>query len=99
MPFRFFFRVDPNAITVPYAPIADDIRQNRGFVVDLREHPEKARDIAEGNQSSALRHLLVRVAAAGSPIFTLGCDMGAHVESTRVPLRRREVAGGYTPTH
>jgi hypothetical protein len=94
MAFRFSFRVDPNAITVPYAPITDDSRQNRGFV-DLRGHPNKARDIAEGIQSSALQRLLVRIAAVGSPIFTLGCDTGVHSESTRTPLRRREVASGY----
>ena len=94
MTFRFSFRVDPTANTVPYAPIADDIRRNRGFV-DLRGHPDKAKEIAEGNDSPALRHLLVRVANVGSAIFTLGCDLGAHQEPTNVPMRRREVAGGY----
>jgi hypothetical protein len=38
---------------------------------------------------------LIRVAAIGSPIFTIGCDLGIHVEPTNVPVRRREVAGGY----
>src|SRR5712691_10020038 len=94
MPFRFSFRVNPTAITVPYAQITDDIRRNRGFV-DLRGRPDKAKDIAEGNDSPALRSLLVRVATVGSTIFTLGCDLGAHQEPTHVPLRRREVAGGY----
>ena len=87
-------RVDPEAITVPYALITDDIRRNRGFV-DLRGHPDKAKDIAEGNDSPALRNLLVRVANVGSAILTLGCDLGAHQEPTQVPLRRRAVAGGY----
>jgi hypothetical protein len=94
MPFRFSFRVDSEAITVPYAPITDDIRHNCGFV-DLRGRPDKATEIAEGNDSRALRHLLVRVANVGSVIFTLGCDLSVHQEPTHVPLRRREVAGGY----
>jgi hypothetical protein len=42
-----------------------------------------------------LRNLLVRVAQVGSPIFTLGYDLGSHTEPTHVPRRRREVAGGY----
>jgi hypothetical protein len=94
MPFRFTFRVDAKAITVPYAPITDDIRRNRGFV-DLRGRPDKAKEVAEGNDSPALRQLLIRVANNGSAIFTLGCDLGTHQEPTHVPLRRREVAGGY----
>ena len=94
MSFQFSFRVEPEAITVPYAPITDDIRRNRGFV-DVRGRPNKAGEIAEGNESPALRHLLVRVANVESAIFTLGCDSGTHQELTHVPLRRREVAGGY----
>jgi hypothetical protein len=94
MPFQFSFRVDPGAITVPYAAITDDIRRNRGFV-DLRGHPDKANEIVEGNDSPALRHLLVRLANVGSAILTLGCDLGAHQEPPHVPLRRREVGGGY----
>jgi hypothetical protein len=94
MTFRFSFHVDPEGMTVPYAPITDDIRRNRGFV-DLRGRPDRAREIAEGNDSPALRNLLVRAATAGSAIFTLGCDLGAHQEPTNIPVRRREVAGGY----
>lgn|SRR5215831_3111403 len=94
MIFRFSFRVDPEGMTVPYAPITDHIRRNRGFV-DLRGRPDRAKDIAEGNNSPALRNLLVRVANVGSVIFTIGCDLGAHREPTNVPVRRREVAGGY----
>ncbi|MBI3758977.1 MAG: hypothetical protein HY269_04390 [Deltaproteobacteria bacterium] len=94
MPFRFTFRIDDEAMTVPYAPITDDIRRNRGFT-DLRGQPSRAKEIAEGNSSSALSDLLVRVAEVGSPIFTLGCDLGSHTEPTHVPKRRREVAGGY----
>jgi hypothetical protein len=94
MPFRFSFRIDLEATTVPYAPISDEIRRNRGFV-DLRKQPEKAKDIAESEASPALRRLLTRVATVGSPIFTIGCDLGTHQEPTHVPKRRREVAGGY----
>lgn len=94
MPFRFTFRIDDEAMTVPYAPITDDIRRNRGFT-DLRGQPGRAKEIAEGNSSSALSDLLVRVAEVGSPIFTVGCDLGSHTEPTHVPQRRREVAGGY----
>jgi hypothetical protein len=94
MSFQFSFSVDPEAITVPYAPITDDIRHSRGFV-DLRGHPEKAKDIVEGNDSPALRRLLIRIANVGSAIFTLGCDLGSHQEPIHVPSRRREVAGGY----
>lgn len=95
MPFRFTFRVDNEEVmTVPYAPITDDIRRNRGFT-DLRGQPGRAKEIAEGNGSSALSGLLVRVAQVGSPIFTLGCDLGSHTEPTHVPRSRREVAGGH----
>ena len=94
MTFRFSFRVDPEGMTVPYAPIKDDTRRNRGFV-DLRGHPNRAKEIAEGKDSPALRNLLVRVANVESAIFTTGCDLGAHREPTNVPTRRREVAGGY----
>jgi hypothetical protein len=92
--FKFSFEVDPVGMTVPYAPAKDEIRCNRGFV-DLRNEPERASEIAEAAESPALRNLLVRVAKKGSPIFTIGCDLGAHQERTNVPLRRREVAGGY----
>jgi hypothetical protein len=94
MAFKFSCHVDPEGMTVPYLPRTDEIRRNRGFV-DLRGRPDKANEIAEGGDSLALRNLLVRVAKAGSPIFTIGCDLGAHQEPTNVPARRREVAGGY----
>lgn len=95
MPFRFTFSVHSDeATTVPYGPIRDSIRHNRGFV-DLRRQPERAKEIAEGKISPALRNLLIRLAEADSLIFTLGCNLGSHTESTHVPRRRREVAGGY----
>jgi hypothetical protein len=74
--------------------MTDHIRRNCGFV-DLRGRPDKAKDIAEASDSPALQQLLVHVAKVGSAIFTLGCGLGAHQEPTYVPLRRREVAGGY----
>jgi hypothetical protein len=81
-------------MTVPYPPVTDELRRNRGFV-DLRKEPEKVSEIAEGAGSPALRNLLIRVASKGSPIFTIGCDLGAHQERPNVPARCREVAGGY----
>jgi hypothetical protein len=94
MPFKFSFEVDPVGISVPYPPATDEIRRNRGFI-DLRKEPERASEIAEGSESPALRNLLVRVATEGSPIFTIGCDLGAHQERTNAFVRRQEVAGGY----
>jgi hypothetical protein len=94
MPFKYTFRVEDEATTVPYTAITDDIRHNRGFL-DLRGRPDRAREIAEGHASIALRNLLINVASPDSPIFTLGCDLGSHMEPTNVPLRRRAVAGGY----
>jgi len=94
MTFKFSFHVDPEGMTVPYPARTDEIRRNRGFV-DLRGRPDEANEIAEGVDSLALRNLLVRIAKAGSPIFTIGCDLGSHKEPTNVPARRREVAGGY----
>ena len=47
MTFKFTFRVDPVGMTVPYAAIADDIRNNSGFE-DLRGRPDKASAIADG---------------------------------------------------
>jgi hypothetical protein len=94
MTLKFSFEVDPVGMTVPYPPVTDEIRSNRGFV-DLRKNPEGASKIAEGVESPALRNLLVQVAKKGSPIFTIGCDLGAHKERANISARRCEVAGGY----
>jgi hypothetical protein len=91
--FKFSFKVDPVGITVPYAPLTDKIRRNRGFI-DLRKEPERASEIAEGADSPALRNLLLRVAKKGL-LFSIGCDLGAHQERASISARRREVAGGY----
>jgi hypothetical protein len=50
MTFKFSFNVDPEGMTVPYAPRSDEIRRNRGFV-DLTGRPDKASEIAEGADS------------------------------------------------
>lgn len=78
--------------TVPYGPIFDGIRKNRGFV-DARGRPDLAASIAEGGESSALKTLLVRIAEE-NVYFSLGCDLGLHPEpEAKVTLR--QVAGGY----
>jgi hypothetical protein len=94
VPFKYTFRVEDEGTTVPYPAVKDDVRHNRGFI-DLRGRPDHANEIAEGATSAALRNLLIKVASPASPIFTLGCDLGSHVEPTNVPIRRRAVAGGY----
>lgn len=95
MAFRYTFRVDSEeAMTVPYGPLYDDVRANRGFV-DLRGRPDRALEIVEGIGSDALRDLLTRLARPGSSLFTLGCDLGEGTGRTSVPRHRREFAGGY----
>lgn len=94
MALNFSFEVDPEGITVPYPAITDEIRCNRGFI-DLRKEPEKAREIAEAAGSPALRRLLVRIAKSAGPLFTIGCDLGAHQEPAEIVGRVSEIAGGY----
>lgn len=48
-------------ITVPYPPLFDGIRENRGFI-DARSRVELASEIAEGITSNALRNCLVKIA-------------------------------------
>jgi hypothetical protein len=86
MTFKFAFRVDREGMTVPYAPITDDIRRNRGFV-DLRGRSDLAGEIAEGHNSVALRNLLVRIAQPSSRVFTIGCDLGAHQQGASATPR------------
>lgn len=61
MTFKFSIHVDPEGMTVPYPLRTDGIQRNREFV-DFRGRPDKAREIAEGADSPALRNLLVQVA-------------------------------------
>jgi hypothetical protein len=82
-----------DGITVPYPPLFDDIRRNHGFV-DIRGRPDLAEKIPEGSQSPALRALLMRFAEAESPLFSLGCDLGAS-EQLENPPSTRCTAGGY----
>lgn len=85
-------RKSGDGTTVPYGPIFDGIRKNRGFV-DARGRPDLAASIAEGSESSALKILLVRIAEE-NVYFSLGCDLGMHPEpEAKVTLR--QVAGGY----
>lgn len=87
------FEIDLAGMTVPYSPLFDSIRRNHGFE-DVRGRPERAAEIPEGEKSGALRELLVALAAPGSPLFTLGCDLG----KTREPYsdgKWHYLAGGY----
>ncbi len=79
-------------ITVPYAPIFDSVRKNRGFK-DVRGRPDLAAEIAEGIESRALGECLVRIASENL-YFSLGCDLGNHHEPHQ-PAPLRQVAGGY----
>jgi hypothetical protein len=78
--------------TVPYSPIFDSIRKNRGFV-DTRGHPDIAASIPEGSESAALKKLLIRIAEE-NVYFSVGCDLGMHPEP-EVKVTLRQVAGGY----
>jgi hypothetical protein len=78
--------------TVPYGPLFDEIRKNRGFV-DARGRPDIASTIAEGNESAALRRLLIRISEE-NVYFSLGCDLGMHPEP-EAKAALRQVAGGY----
>lgn len=81
-----------DGITVPYGPNFDGIRKNRGFV-DVRGKPDVAAQITEGGDSKALQNLLVRVAGEDM-YFSLGCDLGDHLEPESAAAQR-QVAGGY----
>lgn len=79
-------------ITVPYPPIADGVRNNRGFV-DLRGRPDLAAQIVEGSVSISFQNLLVAISSEGK-FFSLGCDLGRHTDDD-ASSEFREVAGGY----
>lgn len=79
--------------TVPYPPLFDDIRSNHGFI-DLRGRPDRIAQVPEARESTALASLLRALAAPDSPLVSLGCDLGEHVEAD-APEAEREVAGGY----
>jgi hypothetical protein len=87
------FETDQEGMTVPYPPLYDDIRRNHGFV-DIRGRPDLASKIPEASQSPALTDLLLGLSEPHSPLFTLGCDLGAHEEMSS-DVGARCVAGGY----
>ena len=78
--------------TVPYGPVFDGIRRNSGFV-DLRDRPDLADKISEGVFSPKLRELLKRL-VINKWYFSLGCDLGEHIEEEQPPASRK-VSGGY----
>jgi len=87
------YELDQECTRVPYGPIADHIRDNRGFS-DLRGRPDDVSKITECAQSAALARLLLALAQPSSCVFSLGCDLGAH-RAKGGPKRLRDVAGGY----
>lgn len=87
------FLLDKEGITVPYPPLFDEIRNNYGFL-DLRGRPDLVSSVPEVLQSQALRSLLIQLSEPASPIFSLGCDLGAHTDSDSEECTRH-VAGGY----
>ena len=87
------FYYDQEGMTVPYEPLVDELRSNRGFS-DLRGRPDLAINIAETLRSPALRALIGGLAQSGSAFHTLGCDLGAHEEPWRGETLQ-QVAGGY----
>jgi hypothetical protein len=82
---------EQKGMTVPYGPLVDEIRCNRGFA-DLRGRPDLASKVEEGDNSDALREFLVRLASPDAPYFTVGCDLGSHEEPG---MDNPYVAGGY----
>lgn len=81
-----------DGITVPYPPLFDGIRKNRGFV-DTRGRPDVASEIAEGIESDALRNCLVKISEENK-YFSLGCDLGQNPDPEG-PVAQGYVAGGY----
>jgi hypothetical protein len=79
--------------TVPYGRLFRGLNRNHGFV-DLRGRPDLVARIPEVAQSPALKVLLSQAAQSQSPLFTLGCDLGAHQEETD-ENGVTHVAGGY----
>lgn len=77
--------------TIPYPPTRRGGRTNAGFF-DLRDRPEKVKEIHETQQSPALAAFL-REIARHPALMSLGCDIGAHEE--RHGRRTRQYAGGY----
>lgn len=92
MPCSFTFSWADIGNTVPYPPFRGGKRNNRGFS-DLRGRPKDAATIAECCDSEELKHWLSALAEAGSPIFSLGCDIGSY--RRRKTVRHQYATGGY----
>jgi hypothetical protein len=93
MPVEMRFDQSDIAITVPYASFKKGRRENYGFV-DIRGRPDLASKIAEGLKSPSLQKLLLLAASGGAPVFSVGCDLGSHLEADALESARF-VAGGY----
>jgi hypothetical protein len=82
--------------TIPYGPIFDGVRKNRGFV-DARGRPDIAAIIAEGSESAALKALLVRIAEENVLPFIGVRSRHAHRAGSKAGAalcRRRLCSGG-----
>jgi hypothetical protein len=93
MPAIIHFSQSPDGAIIPYRAFRRGAQENHGFV-DMRNRPDLAAEIAEGAGSAALRALLVLAASPDFPVFTAGCDLGAHHDAA-APQDRAYVAGGY----
>ena len=62
--FESSIEMDEEGVTIPYAPLFDNVRLNHGFV-DTRGRPDLAASIVECAQSSAMRALLCAAGATG----------------------------------
>jgi len=92
MPLKAGYAQASEVTPIPYPPNRGGGGSNKGYS-DLRGRPEAASRVAEAEASPALRTLLVELAQPGSPLDSLGCDLGEHTNSK--VKRRPEVAGGY----
>lgn len=92
MSCRFTFSWADVGNTVPYPPCRSGKRNNRGFS-DLRGRPNDAAVIAECRDSEELKHWLIALAEIGSPIFSLGCDIGTY--RRRKAVQHQYATGGY----
>lgn len=92
MPVFLSNSTSDNAIPVPY-PAGYPRPSNYGFL-DLRGNPDAVAEIPEVARTPALRALLVRFASEAGPLFTVGCDVGHHVEAGALQ-NERYVSGGY----
>jgi hypothetical protein len=93
MSLKVSFPIAERGNTVPYPPLFEGLRRNRGFI-DLRGKPELATTIEETKDSPGLLALLTDLAQPSSYLISLGCDLGQHVEDEQPP-NSIHVAGGY----